>query len=146
MSFLRRWQSSLTSNSLPALFVFEINESGLIKYLDACCVEGNVIDFVVLPGSGTLVYSMDNIYETSSTMTMVSNAQQAQRPSMGAVRHTKESQKFEQDPSLYGHLISAIEESIEDHPVAEQKDVAKGKSWRELLYGLESLRKRGPED
>ncbi len=117
-----------------------------MKYLNACCVEGNVIDFVVLPETGSIVYSMDNTYETSSTMTLVSDAQQAHRPSMGAVRYTTEGKIFEQDPNFYGHLISAMEKSIEDHPVAEQKDVAKGKSLRELLYGLESLRKRGPED
>lgn len=109
-------------------------------------VEANVIDLAILPDRGSIVFSMDMIHCSFSTTVTVSEVDQYTRAAVGAIKVSADGLWFEEDLEMYAKLAPAMAHCASSHPSVEQKGVAKGKSLRELLYGLESLRKRGGED
>ena len=68
------------------------------------------------------------------------------RPVVVVVHFASNSQLIEKDSSLHMDLLPAIETCAKGQLFVEQKNAAKGKSLKELLYGLESLRKRASDD
>lgn len=109
-------------------------------------LEGNVIDFAILQEQGTVVYSMDTIHEPFSTTAVASDLKQQTRPSIGATSSGSMFAPPEKNVGSHGKLIASMEQCVKDQPFVMQEAPGKGRSMRELLYGLESLRKRGGED
>lgn len=109
-------------------------------------MEANVIDMAILSDRGSLIYSMDMIHCRFSTSVTASEEEQHSRLAVGAIRLTADDSWFEKDLDLHEELVPTMEQSARSRLLTEQKNTAKGKSLRELLYGLEGLRKRGGED
>ncbi len=110
-------------------------------------LEGNVIDVVVIQDQGAVVYSMDTVHKAFSTTTVASDQAQKKRFAIGVMKITQNamSEMFMQqgqDPQL----VTAMEQCIQRQSFIHENPTAKGKSMRDLLYGLESLRKRGGEE
>ena len=110
-------------------------------------LEGNVIDVAVIQDQRAVVYSVDTVHEPFST-TMVTNDQaQKERSTIGLMKITQNA-NVEMCMQQHQHpqLITAMEQCIQRQSFIYENSMAKGKSMRDLLYGLESLRKRGGEE
>ena len=109
-------------------------------------LEGNVVDFTILHEKGTVVYSMDTIHEPFSTTAVASDLEQQTRPSIGATSFGSMFSPPEKNVRPHGKLIASMEQRVKDQSFVMQETPGKGSSMRELLYGLEGLRKRGGDD
>ncbi|KAL9634608.1 MAG: hypothetical protein Q9164_003992 [Protoblastenia rupestris] len=136
----------VTIEGLPALFIFTFSTDARIRYLETQTIPANVIDMIVLPDRHSILCSLDTIHEPFSTTVIVKNLIESTNPCVVAKHFRLESKSFEPDVNLHKQLVPAIESCAKGHPYAEQKNVAKGRSLKELLYGLESLRKRASDD
>ena len=114
--------------------------------METQAVEGNVIDLAVILDSLSILCSMDALHEPFSTTAVGTNRSQSYRPFVVAKRLMLESPSLHKDVELHKQLVPAMEACVKAQPFVEQKNAAKGKSLKELLYGLESLRKRGSDD
>ena len=135
---------------IPALFHFRIHiEAGKIEHMGTYGpLEGNVINVAVIQDQGAVVYSMDTVHEAFSTTTTVATDQvQHERFPIGVMKIT-ENARSEMCMQQHQHpqLVTAMEQCIQRQSFIHENLTAKGKSMRDLLYGLESLRKRGGEE
>ena len=136
-------------HSIPALFHFRMDtEVEKMEYMGTYGpLEGNVIDVVVIQDQGAVVYSMDTVHKAFSTTTVASDQAQKERLTVGVMKITQNVMpemfmQQRQDPQL----VTAMEQCIQRQSFVHENLAAKGKSMRDLLYGLESLRKRGGEE
>lgn len=135
--------------SIPALFHFrmdiELEELGYVKTYGP--LEGNVIDVVAIPDQGAVVYSMDTLHEAFSTTTVANDQAQKERLPIGVMKITQDAMsEMCLQQCQHPQLVTAMEQCIQRQSFIHENSTAKGKSMRDLLYGLESLRKRGGEE
>ena len=133
--------------SIPALLRFRVNfDTSSIEPLsnDFPMVAGNVLDFVLIQDQ--IVYSMDIIHEPFSTTMTASDEVQKERPSVGVLKIATCQSLCEDSGGQDLPLIAAMEQRLQVQPDFYQTSATKGKSLRDLLYGLESLRKHGGEE
>lgn len=128
----------------PALLFFHLNEQEHMEYRGFSNVEGNVIDVAIMTmnDKGAVLYSMDTIHKPFST-SMMEDGEAGLRPSVGAFSFVPSSGSWQQASDLADTLLQNMEDCARSRPFFGQANAAKGKSLRELLYGLENLRKRG---
>ena len=134
---------------IPALFHFRIDtEAGKIEYMGTYGpLKGNVIDIAVIQDQGAVVYSMDTVHEAFSTTTVANDQAQKERFTTGVMKITQNAMsKMCMQQHQHPQLVTAMEQCIQRQPFIYENSTAKGKSLRDLLYGLESLRKRGGEE
>lgn len=131
---------------IPALFLFALNDKAGLEYRNYYAVEGNVIDSTVLHDRRSIIYSMDSVHKSFSTTTIDTDPEQKQRPSIGAIHFNVESQTWEKDKYLPVGLLLAMDERMKNQNLFERNDIGKGRSFRDLIYSIESLRKRGQEN
>ena len=139
----------LTITRIPAFFVFSLSDLvGNIKLENSEIypVEGNIIDVVALADRDIFVYSMDCIHKPFCTVHLATDDDQNIRPCMGCLQYDAQRNGLEASSILHNELFSEMEACARSQAVVEQKNAAKGRSLRELLYSLESLRKRGGDD
>ncbi|KAL9129401.1 MAG: hypothetical protein Q9217_002132 [Psora testacea] len=136
----------VTIEGLPALFIFTFTPEAGIKHLETQTVEGNVIDTVVLPQYSSIICSLDTVHEPFSTTVIVNDTDPSHCPCVVAKHFTLESQWLQKDVNLHKQLVPTMEACIRKQPMVEHKNAAKGKSLKDLLYSLESLRKRVSDD
>lgn len=139
----------LMFHSIPALFYFRMDiEVEKMEYVGTCGpLIGNVIDVVAVQDQGAVVYSMDTVHEAFSTSTVANDQAQKERSIIGVTKITQNTMSemcLQQSQHL--QLVTAMEQCIQRQSVIHENSTAKGKSMRDLLYGLESLRKRGGEE
>lgn len=89
---------------------------------------------------------MDTCHQPFATDTSADTERQSSRSLMGSLSYCRDSDTWEEDVSLQANLDAATRECADSHPDTPEAGAAKGKSLTELLYGLESLRKRGSEN
>ena len=135
--------------SIPALFHFRMDiEVEKMEYVGTYGpLNGNVIDVVTIQDQGEVVYSMDTVHEAFSTTTVANDQAQKERFTIGVMKITQNAMSemcLQQSQHL--QLVTAMEQCIQMQPFIPENSTAKGKSLRDLLYGLESLRKRGGEE
>ena len=130
----------VTCEGIPALFLFAFNQDEKIEFRETYPTEGNVIDMVVLQDRNSVLYSMDNVHKPFSN---TEDSDSASRSLVEAIHFLRTPQRWEEDLNLDDALLPALEACAKTRPLMPQKNAAKGKSLKELLYGLESLRKRG---
>lgn len=65
---------------------------------------------------------------------------------MGSLSYCKDSNDWKVNGSLQANLERAMRECADANPNVSQTKAAKDKPITELLYGLESLRKRGSDN
>ena len=116
-----------------------------ITYNKTIELEGNVIDFVVLQNRMSIFYSMDTVHEKFSTSTLVGDEIQKSRRSTGALTVDCVSARWREDNKSYEKLITSMQLHGKGHSISPENDAAKGKSLKDLLYGIENLRKRVSE-
>ena len=131
----------VTYEGIPALFLLAFNDHDKIDFRETYPTDGNIIDMVVLEDRSSVIYSMDNIHEPFSRAEEDDGS--APRPLVEAIHFLRDPQRWEEDLNLDDKLLPALDECAKIGPLVPQKNTAKGKSLKELLYGLESLRKRG---
>lgn len=129
----------VTCEGTPALFLFTLDAQNRIVFRETYPTERNVIDLVVLSDRRSVICSMDNIHERFSTLS--ENGDSTSSPLIDAINFSKTAQHWVKDSDLCGRLLPALEESAKSRPMLPDNNAAKGKSLKELLYGLESLRK-----
>ena len=137
----RHTEIIVTLEGIPALFMFFFNSKDELEFREAYPTEGNVLDLTILHDRGSIIYSMDNIHKPFST-TEEEYEGADPRPLVSAIHFLRGSQRWEEDINLPDELLETMERCAKRRPLVPQKNVAKGKSLKELLYGLEGLRKR----
>jgi len=132
--------------SVPALFMFSLSPGNIIEPNGSVSLEGNVLDVVCLKGWDYIVYSMDTIHKPFSTTVTADDQDQIVRFAIGAVRFNSAISSYEKIVAPIRNLVTVMERVIKTQPSVSQEAKAKGRSTKELLYGLESLRKRGSDE
>ena len=108
--------------------------------------ESNVIDLIVLRDQCSVVYSMDTSRQAFSTDALADTGKQSSRSLVGSLSFCSDSQTWRDNKSLQENLVAATRKCADSHLHIPQVGAAEGESFKELLYGLESLRKRGSEN
>ena len=139
----------MMSHSIPALFHFRMDiQVEELEYVGTYGpFKGNVIDVIAIQDQEAVVYSMDTVHEAFSTITVANDQAQRERSSIGVMKITQNAMSdMCLQQSQHPQLVTAMEQCIERQSFIHENSTAKGKSMRDLLYGLESLRKRGGEE
>lgn len=130
--------------SMPALFMFSLDQNAMIHFESCISLDGNVIDVAYVESGNFLLYSMDAVYVPFSTTAVESIQGQKTRPSVGSLRSTDLG--WEKDSGHHQDLLGSMEGYLASIPDDPQSSMPKGKSMREMLYSLEVLRKKDSED
>ena len=131
---------------VPALFVFTVGEKGAMVFNTSICTESNVVGLTVLRNHNSIIYSMDTLHRAFSTDLIASTEKGDSRSMVGSLIYCTDTDTWKENEGLQETLTVAMRECAESNLGISQAGVAKGKSVTELLYGLESLRKRGSEN
>lgn len=117
-----------------------------MQYNTCIHTESNVIDLTILRNQSSIVYSMDTSHQAFTTDALADSGKQSSRSLMGSLSYCADSDTWNENQALQANLVAATKECADSHKHARHAGTAKGKSPTELLYGLESLRKRGSEN
>ena len=117
-----------------------------MRFKSSIQVESNVVGLAVLRNQNSIVYSMDTFHQAFSTDAPADPEKQISRSLVGFLNYCTDSNKWEENQSLQENLVAATRECADSRLLVPQAEAAQGKSLTELLYGLESLRKRGSEN
>ena len=132
---------------VPALFIFTLEEKGEVQFHTNISTKSNVIDLTILRYQNSVVYSMDTSHQASSTDVSADSEISSSQCLMGSLSYCTNSENWKVNESLQANLERAIRESANANlNVSRETREAKEKPITELLYGLESLRKRGPDN
>ncbi len=104
---------------------------------------GNVIDVAALHDKSTIIYSLDNYHNPSSTTTIASAQEQVSRPMIGCMSFN-DSGQWER-AKFMENALARMEKSAKDQEPIDS-GVENGTPLRDLLYGIGNIRKRGQED
>lgn len=126
------------------MFIFGLDIEAKIQYRGCCPVPGNVVDVTTLNETSTIIYSLDNCHVAFSTTVLASEAEQFSRPMLGYLSFDA-SGDWEGIGNLE-HPITCMEQSAKAQEPVMNPGSENERSLRELLYGIENLRKRGQED
>ncbi|MCJ1469361.1 tRNA (guanine-N(7)-)-methyltransferase non-catalytic subunit trm82 [Pseudocyphellaria aurata] len=129
---------------IPALFIFAMDIAAKIQYRDCCPVSGNVVDVTALDEKCTIIYSLDNCHTAFSTTTIASEKDQISRPMLGYLSFN--SSGHWKGIGDMGDAITCMEQSAKAQEPVIISGPENERPLRELLYGIENLRKRGQED
>ena len=130
--------------SVPALFIFSMDIDGMLNHEETVCVEGNVLDVVFIKNPEFVLYTMDAVHQSFSTATAGISQRENPRPWVGVLNWTNSGWKKNAGPN--GELLANMQVCLEDQPRNLDFGTAKRRSMRELLYNLESLRKKDSEE
>ena len=114
-----------------------------VQYRGCCHVPGNVVDATTLNETSTIIYSLDNRHTAFSTIVLASEADQLSRPLLGYLSFNP-SGDWEGIGDLEKPII-CIDQSAKAQEPFTNLGPGDESSFRELLYGIENLRKRGQE-
>ena len=108
--------------------------------------ESNVIDFALLPNQHSVVYSMDPSHQPFSTGVTTDTGKESSRSLVGSLNYCMKSKTWNENEDLQANLVKATRECACSHVNGSQTGADEGKPLTELVYGLESLRKRTSEN
>lgn len=108
--------------------------------------KSNVIDLTILHNQSSLVYSMDTSHQAFSTDASADIGNQSPSNLVGSLSYCSDSKTWKENQALQANLVAATRECADSHLNDPQAGTINGKSLTGLLYGLESLRKRGSEN
>ena len=131
-------------HSIPALFIFSLGTNATISFKSCIPVEGNILDVVFIESQGSFLYSMDVVHAPLSKVAIQADRERKLCKAVGLLE--VETLGHDNCSGRNKQLIENMEECIDSQSDIPQDGTAKGKSMKELLYNLESLRKRDPED
>ena len=131
---------------MPALFIFTLGEKGEVQFHTNISTEGNVIDLTLLRNQNLIIYSMDSSHQASPTDVPADSGTSISQRLVGSLNYCNNSKQWKVNESLQANLERAMRECADANPNVSQTGAAKEKPITELLYGLESLRKRGSDN
>ena len=131
---------------VPALFIFTLEEKGEVQFHTSISTESHVIDLTILRNQASVVYSMDTSHQASSTDVPADSKTSSAQHLVGSLSYCIDSKNWKVNESLQANLDRAMRECADANPNVSQIGAAKEKPITELLYGLESLRKRGSDN
>lgn len=136
------------ANSLrvPGLFTFTLGEKGQMQFHASIHTESNVIDSTLVSNQSSVVYSMDPSHQAFSTDALVNTKIPNSRSLVGSLSYCPDSKTWKVNGSLQERLVEAMRECAQGNLQVPQIGAATEKPLTELLYGLESLRKRGADN
>ena len=117
---------------------------GQLQFDASIQTPSNVIDLALLRNQCSVVYSMDTFHQAFSTDASADDGKL--NPLVGYLSYVTESKTWKVNEALQANLVAAMRECAEGNLRASRIGTAGGKSLTDLLYGLESLRKRGSEN
>ena len=107
-------------------------------------LECNVIDTVYLPSIRSIMCSMDPIRLPFSVSEGQPLEKQAGQPVISLLRHTPRGWNADYSSSII--IVNSMQDALKNQKTPSDEPVAKGQSYKEILYSLENLRKRGSEE
>ena len=119
---------------------------GELRLVTTHSTAGNVIGMIALPEFGALLYSVDMTHLSFSTKVISDEPYLKRQYTTGVLWSTLNTEPPVERSTKMANLISAFDVCAQEQRIPESRNVAKGKSLQELLYGLESLRKRGNDE
>ena len=131
---------------VPALFLFTLREKGEMSFLSSMHTESNVIGLTVLHNQTSIIYSMDTLHQAFTTDSLVDSEKSSSRSLVGSLTYDTDTETWEENQALQKPLGVAMRQCADKDLSLPQAETGKGKSLTELLYGSESLRKRGSEN
>lgn len=129
---------TLSTPRLPCIIAFDLNKDGILAFSGTHSTGGNVIDMAVIANQHRIIYSMDCIHTPFSTIVANDNDAQDAAPVIGGI-------SFSSETPLDEDFIAVMDVCAKASTIPTPESAAKGKTLRDLLYGLESLRKRGAD-
>lgn len=123
--------------------MFSIDSEVEIRFRKHIPLPGNVIDVTPLVNKSMIIYSLDNYHTPFSTTVIESSEEQLSRPMIGCLCF---------DQSGHWEEVGSLKDSISCmQRIAKSQEprgygLEKGKPLRDLLYGIENLRKRANEE
>ena len=134
------------SNRTPAIFIFQLTDDQRLEYVRTHETSSNVIHMIPMPSFGSIIYCMDPLHAPFSTTHMNNDAELATRSCVSTLLVYPDEEQYQVDSRLLQETTSSANAVVRKYPSQEAAaDVSKGKTLEELLYGLESLRKRENE-
>lgn len=138
--------SLANSCRVPGLFTFTLGEKGQMQFHASIHTEGNVIDSTLLGTQSSVVYSMDTSHQVFSTDALVDTEKSNSRSLVGSLSYCQDSKTWSVNGFLQEKLVESMRECAQSNLHAPQIRAVKEKPLTELLYSLESLRKRGADN
>lgn len=129
---------------VPALFIFALDIDAKVQYRGYCPLSGNLVDVTTLDEKSTIIYSLDNCHTAYSTTALASKQEQIRRSVLGYLSFDPSGQ-WEGIGDLE-NAIACMEQSAKTQEPVINPGSGNERPLRELLYGIENLRKRGQED
>ncbi len=130
------------------MFHWSIKTDGLLEYRQFHPFPGNILDVVVLEHRASIIVSIDNVHKAGSKEDVRSDEAPEAVPRLQSLSFggTSEVSLDVQDADLASvtNIISK-DWSLGQHQVKEDL-TGLSKTLSELLYGVEHLRKRSPDD
>ena len=123
-----------------------MGEKGGMQFNTSIHTESNVLDLTLLRNQNSVVYSMDTSRQAFSTEASPDTAESNSRSLVGSLSYCTGGTTWEMNEALQADLVATMRECANSNLHVPQTTEAKGKSSTEVLYGLESLRKRGAEN
>ena len=103
-----------------------------------------MVDVTTVNEISTIIFSLDNCHTAFSTTALASEAEQISRPMLGYLSFNS-SGHWEGIGDLE-KSIACIEQNAKTQEPVKNSGQENERLLRELLYGIENLRKRGQED
>lgn len=129
---------TLNTLRLPCIVVFDLSKNGVLAFSRSYITRGNVIDMAVIANQHRIIYSMDCIHTPFSTVVINDSDAQDAAPVIGGI-------SFSSKTPVDEDLVAVMDVCAKQSTITTPESAAKGKTLRDLLYGLESLRKRGAD-
>lgn len=134
--------------SIPALFHWSLRTDGSMNYRRFYALPGNVIDAVVLEYRASILVSIDNVHEAGSTEVLRSRSTQEAVLRLHALSFATD---LDGEPKVRDEGLISVSETISNDRSTildgnEVDGTSHNRALSELLYGVEHLRKRGPEE
>lgn len=127
-----------------------------MKFQEFISLPSNVIDATVQQDKSRIIFSLDNYYYSSSSSTTTigsiasSEEERASRPMLGCMSFDDKSEEDFRRIRSEKYAVERVEQSAKAQELTEDVDLVvmkRASTFRTLLYGVESLRKRaGQED
>jgi tRNA (guanine-N(7)-)-methyltransferase subunit TRM82 len=127
---------------VPGLFIFCIDEDGIISNIQTIKVPSNILDVAVIPSQAAILWTVDSIHQPGSTK----DCREAQHD-IHVGMHLWSSSRKQWDQILSSEApLSGIEGWISRNSPEESLAAGDLGKYRELYYGIEHLRKTSAED
>ena len=103
-----------------------------------------MIDAVYMPSRQSIICSMDPIRLPFSASDGEIPEKQISRPTISVLQITQNGWSL--NDSSGNDIATSMQEALKNQKSSPDQTAAKGQSYREILYSLENLRKRGSEE